>query len=82
MRAEPQAEWKSPQARERFSTSPISPVHPPATLRPEDFFVYLPDFFVCLPDFSADPHRLFRWLPPTFPLASADVVIGAQLESN
>ena len=59
MRAEPQAEWKSPQARERFSTSPISPVHPPATLRPEDFFVCLPDFFV-------SPYRLFAIPLPTF----------------
>ena len=42
----PQARLESPQAGERFSTSPISPVHPPATLRPEDFFV-------C-------PYRLFR----------------------
>ena len=59
MRAEPQAEWKSPQAWERFSTSPISPVHPPATLRPEDFFVCLPDFFV-------SPYRLFAIPLPTF----------------
>ena len=74
MRAEPQAEWKSPQAWERFSTSLGAILHKPDLPGPPTRHASSRRLFRL-------PTRLFRLPPPTFSLRQLQNLVKAAASS-